>query len=140
MIEIFKRSTAGDRKSRCLTAESASSFPKRNVKTLLAQPERGRETGNAATDHGDLRFRFRGHQCPFVLLNSKWNGGLPQGIPAASSAIIDDLPLLDEERCKYQGDRRQKLDKHVEGRTGSVLERITNRVADDGRGVRRRPL
>jgi hypothetical protein len=39
----------------------------------------------------------------------QWNGGLPKGIPAASSAIIDDLPLLDEEWCEHQGDRREQF-------------------------------
>ena len=44
--------------------------------------------------------------------------------------------LADEERREHQRDRRQQLDQHVQRRAGGVLERIADRVADDGRRVR----
>src|SRR5450830_2080619 len=48
--------------------------------------------------------------------------------------------LADEERGHYQGDGGQQLHENVERRTGGVLERVADGVADDGRLVRQRLL
>ena len=50
------------------------------------------------------------------------------------------LSYADEERGEDQRDRRQELHEDVERRAGGVLERIADRVADDGRGVGIRAL
>src|SRR5262245_41731968 len=39
--------------------------------------------------------------------------------------------LSDKQRGEDERDRRQELDQHVERRTGRVLERVANGVADD---------
>ena len=43
--------------------------------------------------------------------------------------------LDDEQRRQYERDRAQQLDQHVQRRPRRVLERVADRVADDGRGV-----
>src|SRR6478735_12531942 len=52
----------------------------------------------------------------------------------------DGDALADEERGEDQGDARQQLHEDVERRAGRVLERVTDRVADDCRGVGLRAL
>src|SRR5450759_1055730 len=44
--------------------------------------------------------------------------------------------LADEEWGEDQRDGSQQLHEHVERRPGGVLERVTDRIADDGRRVR----
>ena len=48
--------------------------------------------------------------------------------------------LPDEQGGQHQRDRGEQLDEDVERRAGGVLERIADRVADDGRRVGLRAL
>src|SRR5262245_50869486 len=48
--------------------------------------------------------------------------------------------LADEEGGEDEADSRQKLYEDVQRRAGGVLERVTDRVADDSRGVGLRAL
>src|SRR5438093_13559497 len=42
-----------------------------------------------------------------------------------------------EQRRNHQGDRREQFHQDVQRRSGGILERVADRVADDGRFVRR---
>ena len=45
-----------------------------------------------------------------------------------------------EQRRKHGGDDRHELDENVDGRTGGILEGITDRIADDSSLVSLRAL
>src|SRR5207244_13280993 len=47
---------------------------------------------------------------------------------------------LDEQRSENERERREELDEDVQARAGGVFERVSDSVADNGRGMRRRAL
>src|SRR4029079_15664723 len=59
------------------------------------------------------------------------------GLDSSYGTILDSrwLFLANEQGSEDQRDRRKELHENVERRSGRVLERVTDRVADDGRGV-----
>jgi len=75
---------------------------------------------------------------PVRLLSGSVYGGRAAVDGRGSNARV--ARLADEERGHDQRDRGQQLHQNVERRTGSVLERIADGVADDGGSVRRRAL
>src|SRR5689334_4802219 len=70
-----------------------------------------------------------GHPYRFARAGSK-----PRGRGTRASL------LSDEQRRHHERDGAEELDQHVEARPRGVLERVPDRVADDRRLVRLRPL
>ncbi len=81
----------------------------------------GQELGQALHDPHDQGLKDRIHRLGAPILGSR--SGLP-----------------DEQRGQHEGDRGEQLHEDVERRAGGVLERVADRVADDGRGVGVRAL
>src|SRR5689334_519266 len=84
---------------------------------------------------------------PHAILADETNRMISGSCPAPSprseltSMKERDTPdVLHEERREDERDRCEELDEHVQARAGGVLERVADRVADYGRGVRRRAL
>ena len=71
-------------------------------------------------------------------MTNAWRSGSIAASAPRSGLSVSSLP--DEQRGEDQGDRRQQLHEDVERRAGGVLERVADRVADDGRGVGVRAL
>src|SRR5258708_38415345 len=85
---------------------------------------------------------------PQAMFAEVMNGMIDCSVPAPSPrsefrstvAMSARRYALNEERSQHQRDRGEQLDQDVQARAGGGLERVADRVADDGRPVGRGAL